>query len=480
MPVPPEADPLAHAVATADPFAAAAASELRDAAARAVLDVIAASFTVAADPSARTDRDRLLAWAHAEGEPTDPRSVIGAGTGLAPARAALVGGFQAHLLDLDDTHESVRGHPSAVLVPTLLALAEPTDPVDALLAAYTVGLEVMARLGTVLGPDHYLAGWHPTGSVGVVAAAAAGAHLRRLDPVATGTALSVAASRSGGVRAQFGTPGKPLHAGIAAQSGVEAVQWAMTGLRTAPSAVLGDHGLLAAHGVDPARRSAITADFGRRWALLDPGLWFKRYPFCSAAMSAADAATEIAGRLGPGPGPAGPSGAPVDIREVVVRVRPGADAALIHSAPRTGEQARFSLEAIVALILSGRRPSLENLAPVPLDPEVTVLAARVRREHVPAPTSGGRRDFWAQVEVRRSGDRSLVAEVQRPLGSPENPLPAAALHDKLVEATGDPDRAEAIRVALDPTVGPAPTILQRLTALLPAAPTTPRRKEPRR
>jgi len=481
---------------------------LRTAAARAIADVIAASFAVAADPSALADRDRLVAWALAEGAAADPRVVIGAGTGLAPARAALVGGFQAHLLDLDDTHELVRGHPSAVLVPALLALARPEDGIEAMLAAYIVGLEVMARLGRALGPAHYQAGWHPTGTAGAVAAAAAGAHLRGLDEQATSTALSVAASRSGGVRAQFGTPGKPLHAGLAAQTGVESVAWAAAGLRTAEDAVLGPAGLLAAHGVPEAERAAVLAGFGAPdvpWALEEPGIWFKRYPFCSAAMSAADAADEIAARLlghlaGPagaadlaGSRPVAPEGSAASraaaIAEVVVRMRPGADAALIHTAPRTGEEARFSVEAILALILLGLAPDLTHLSPRPLPGEVTDLVARVRREHVPAPRSPevaadadgsaqnchsvcrneptdgiqsdnsvsapgrgtapvGRRDFWAQVEVRLRGGRVLSAQVQRPLGSPEKPLPDSAVRDKLGEACGDPRRAAAILALL--------------------------------
>ncbi|WP_051487199.1 MmgE/PrpD family protein [Brachybacterium phenoliresistens] len=519
----PAAPPQAPALRS--PAASPQAPALRAAAARAIADVIAASFAVAADPSARADRDRLVAWALAEGAAADPRVVIGAGTGLAPARAALVGGFQAHLLDLDDTHELVRGHPSAVLVPTLLALARPEDGIEAMLAAYIVGLEVMARLGRALGPAHYQAGWHPTGTAGAVAAAAAGAHLRRLDEQAASTALSVAASRSGGVRAQFGTPGKPLHAGLAAQTGVESVAWAAAGLHTAEDAVLGPAGLLAAHGVPEAERRAVLDGFGApvaRWALLDPGVWFKRYPFCSAAMSAADAAAETAARLpdhlsgpaGAAAGAAEPAGAaagaadlagsrPVDpegsaasraaaIAEVVVRMRPGADAALIHTAPRTGEEARFSVEAILALILLGLAPDLTHLSPRPLPPVVTDLAARVRREHVPAPRSPevaadadgsaqnchsvcrneptdgmqsdnsvsvpgrgtapvGRRDFWAQVEVRLRSGEVLRAEVQRPLGSPDRPLPDEAVRDKLVASLGDARRAAEILDLLGPT-----------------------------
>ncbi|MEE1617818.1 MmgE/PrpD family protein [Brachybacterium sp. J153] len=470
---------LARAVAAADPFGdgdrasaagdgGASAGALREAAAEAFSDVFAASLAVAQDPSALADRDRLLAWARDQGTPAVPRPVIGAGDptdpatpGLTAAHAALVGGFQAHLLDLDDTHEDVRGHPSAVLVPTLLALAADDRQLDELYAAYVVGLEVMARLGRTLGPAHYAAGWHPTGTAGAVAAAAAGAHLLRLDAEQTATALSIAASRSGGVRAQFGTPGKPLHAGLAAQAGVEAVEWARTGLHTADAAVTGPSGLLAAFGVGEEERAALTAGFGETWAILSPGIWQKRFPFCSAAMSMADAAAQLA-----------PAIDPSAIREVVVRVRQGADAALVHTAPTTGEEARFSAEAILALILLGRTPDLAELSPRPLNPQVTALAAKVRREHVPGePLPGGRRDFWAEVEVDAARGAVHRASVQRPHGAPGTPLSADARRAKLAAATGDVSRAERIRALLGVTDAPPQTPVGRLLAELTATPT---------
>ena len=497
-------DALAAAVVTAAPFAGGAVpvgaadgrsfrdestrdgadGPLRQAAAEAVADVIAASFAIAGDPAARADRDRLLAWALAEGEAAEPSVVIGTGRSTTASRAALVGGFQAHALDLDDTHELVRGHPSAVLVPTLLSLGAPEQPVDALLAAYVVGLEVMARLGVALGPAHYRAGFHPTGTAGAVAAAAAGAHLNGFDVEETATALSIAASRSAGLRAQFGTPGKPLHAGLAAQAGVEAVQWARTGLRTAAGAVTGPAGLLAVHGVqaeggtDPAAtsRATLVDGFGVRWAALEPGIWFKRHPFCSAAMSMTDAAAEISARL-----LGGPAARAALIAEVIVRVRPGADAALVHRAPATGEEARFSAEALLAIVLLGLAPDITRLGPRPLEADVQKLAARVRREHVPAPVlPDGRRDFWAQVEVVLVDGTVHRAETPRPLGAPDNPLPPPLREAKLAEATGDPGRAQRIRSLLGP--GGVPTRTSTSTSIRPtigalarelAAPPTP-------
>lgn len=486
-----------------------AAAGVRRAAARALLDHVASAHACDADASAREQSDALLAWALAEGTPADGRPVLGLAQRLAPSRAALLGGFRAHLLDLDDTHEDVRGHPTAVLVPALLALADPDAPLDEVLAAYVVGLEVMARLGRALGSAHYAAGFHPTATTGAVGAAAAGAHLLSLDSETSARAVSIAASRSAGLRAQFGTPGKPLHAGIAAQAGVEAVQWACAGIGAAGDAVTGENGLLAAHGVPADARHGLLGDLAdpSDWAVLHPGLWFKRHPFCSAAMSAADAAAAVADEL---------EGTPAERRTMIARVRirmrPGADAALVYRRPVTGEQARFSAEAIVAMTLLGVPTDLAQLSPAPLDDEVTALLPCIVREHVERPAqenvepSGGeetaasrwaprrpRRDFWASVVVELVDGRTLEAQVDRPLGAPEHPLPDAVLQAKLAGVVGA-SRAAAIsellmrpdeeigggrgRTATDAALGPGRSRARDLVDLADPAPLVPDLSDP--
>lgn len=450
---------LARFVATARPLAEPATAE---AAAAAFEDHLASSLAALADPGARASVGPVLAWARQQGVPAPDlrRTVPGHGdVPLAPDRAALVAGLQAHVLDLDDTHEMVRGHATAVLVPTLLALAEPDTPVPDLLAAYVVGLEVMARMGAILDPDHYRAGWHATGTLGPVGGAAAGAHLLGTDQDATARALSLAASRSGGVRTQFGTAAKPLHAGIAAASAVQSVQWARIGFPAAMDAVTGPNGLLAAFGLDEAARDRVFDRAGDPWAILSPGLWVKQFPFCSAAMALGDAAAQIADRIGATDDRDGDAdGSPVSraalIDQVEIRFRPGADAALVHRVPRTGEEGRFSAEYVCALRLLGITPDLSVLGSGPVDPTAAQLARRITRSHVPADASDrsvptGARDVSVQVRVRMSDGTVLDDRVSRPLGAPGRPLPDDARHDKLVRAlSGDTDRAQRLHRAL--------------------------------
>lgn len=112
--------------------------------------------------------------------------------------SALYNGFQAHLLDMDDTHGNVRGHPSAVLFFTLFTEL-PHHTGEEVLNAYVIGVEIMARLGLAVNPNHYLQGWHNTSTLGGLAATGAYARLKKLSIEQTLTAMTIATSQAAGV-----------------------------------------------------------------------------------------------------------------------------------------------------------------------------------------------------------------------------------------------------------------------------------------
>ena len=163
--------------------------------------------------------DRMLAGAPVG----NGASLIPGGERRRVADAALVNGVAAHVLDYDDV--ALDGHPSAVLVPAILAQAEASESSGAeMLAAYLAGYEVWAELiGREEGALHEK-GWHPTAVLGAIAAAAACAKLRGLDAKRTATAVATAASMSAGLVSNFGTMTKSFQVGRAAQSGVIAAR----------------------------------------------------------------------------------------------------------------------------------------------------------------------------------------------------------------------------------------------------------------
>ena len=99
----------------------------------------------------------------------------------------------------------------------------------AVLEAYIVGVEVAAATGRFMTHSHYTRGWHATGTVGAVGAAAACAHLLELDASATARAMGLAISQCGGLKSMFGTMCKPMHAGRAAHTGLLAARLAARG-----------------------------------------------------------------------------------------------------------------------------------------------------------------------------------------------------------------------------------------------------------
>ena len=126
--------------------------------------------------------------------------------------AAWINGAAAHALDYDDV--ALRGHPSAVLVPAILAEAESLKATGAQMAtAYAAGYEVWADLQRRDPDQHHEKGWHPTGIFGAIGAAAACASLRGLDPETATQAIALGASQSAGLVSNFGTMTKPFHAG---------------------------------------------------------------------------------------------------------------------------------------------------------------------------------------------------------------------------------------------------------------------------
>src|SRR5262249_7664908 len=133
--------------------------------------------------------------------------------------AAWINATAAHALDYDDV--ALRGQPSTVLVPAILAEAEALKASGAQMAtAYVAGYEVWAELAGREPAQHHEKGWHPTGIFGPIGAAAACASLRGLDGERAALALALAASHSAGLVANFGTMTKPYHAGRAAHAGV--------------------------------------------------------------------------------------------------------------------------------------------------------------------------------------------------------------------------------------------------------------------
>jgi 2-methylcitrate dehydratase PrpD len=172
--------------------------------------------------------------------------------------AALVNGTTSHALDYDDTHFAYIGHPSTVVFPTLLALAEAENlSMDGFLQAAVIGFETACRIGIWLGRGHYQIGYHQTATAGAVGATLAAARLLGLDHTETSHALGLISSRAAGLKSQFGTMGKPMNAGLAAANAVETVLLAQAGVTSNPNALSGQNGFAETHHGEQNAKTAL-------------------------------------------------------------------------------------------------------------------------------------------------------------------------------------------------------------------------------
>ncbi len=309
-------------------------ADVRRAARHCVLDWYGCAIAGQDEPLAGILRDELLDGSDG------PCRIVGRDATAPLLNAALINGAAGHALDFDDTNLTMSGHPTVPVLPAVLALADVLGASGGeIVTALVVGTEVETRLNVVLGGDHYHRGWHTTGTVGVVGAAAACSRLMRLPTDVTTIALALAVTQAGGLKASFGTMAKPLHAGRAAADGLLAARLAARGFSGNPEIVEHAQGLVNATLADGAAPRALDAT--GRWYTAETH--FKFHAACYGTHAAINSALELVG-----------DGLTADdIDAVTVAVTPSLLNVCGIDRPVTGLQGKFSLRAATALTLLG-------------------------------------------------------------------------------------------------------------------------------
>jgi 2-methylcitrate dehydratase PrpD len=340
--------------------------------------------------------------------------------------AGWINGTAAHALDYDDV--ALRGHPSTVLVPAILAEAEVLGATGQdMLVAYIAGYEAWAECVRRDVPLYHQKGWHPTGIFGAVGAAAACAKLRKLDATRCAIAIALGASQASGIMANFGTMTKPFHAGKSAHSGIMAARLAEAGFTANVDALEHPQGFLAA--VSPQNQPDRSGDgrLGEDWAIIRHGLSIKKYPACYGTHRAIDAMLDLVGQH------------PVkadDINSISVHFSSLTSNVLRNRQPDTGLAAKFSMEFAMASSVIAHRVSLAELTdPFVQRQDVQDLMRKVQRDltdETDASYPGA--SPWEQVRIELKSGQVLESEkVTRARGHAERPLTDAQLHEKFAD-----------------------------------------------
>lgn len=333
--------------------------------------------------------------------------------------AAFVNGTAGHGLDFDDVGDGMSGHPSVTMVAPILAVGEAENASgEDLLAAFVAGFETQCYVAGPILPDHYEVGWHATATMGTFGAAAAIAHLLGADETEARHAINIAASMPAGLKRNFGTMTKPMHAGQAARSGVTAALLAVEGFTADPKAIIGEKGFYDLYGgVEPDLDELF--ELGERWAIVEDGVGVKKYPCCYFTHSSIEAASSLAAEH---------DIAPEDVASVQVVSSPGAGDALHHADPETGLQGKFSMQYTVASGIARDRVGLaafddENVA----DPDVQLVREKVSFDVDESLPYGSHQ---TTVTIETTDGDTYVRSLEEPPGTHDDPLSEDELEEK--------------------------------------------------
>jgi 2-methylcitrate dehydratase PrpD len=349
-------------------------------------------------------------------------TIIGSRQKTSPRFAALVNGISVHADDFDDTqlaaaNDRVYGllmHPTVPVLPAIFALAEEHSVTGKeWMTAYHVGVEVECKIAEAISPRHYQDGFHSTGTCGPFGSAAACAKLFKFDLSKTLKALGLAASQSGGLRENFGTMTKPFQAGHAAESGLVSAQLVALGWSAAEQILEADRGFFRAAGgsYDP---SAIMDRLGKPWTFTSPGVSLKPYPSGSLSHPAM---TELARLIVVHDIPA------AQVDKVDIGANHNMTTTLLHHHPKSGLEAKFSMEFCLAILLLERKAGLSQFSDRMVQrPDVQRMINRINFYIDPDAESAGFDKMTSLLKIHMNDGSVITGRADFAKGSPTNPM----------------------------------------------------------
>ena len=359
-------------------------------------------------------------------------TILGFGYKTSTPYAALANGTIGHALDYDDTHSKAIFHPTVVVAPAALAIAEEKGlSGKEFLEAFIAGVEVDCKLGLCARIGPLQLGYIYTALIGTFGAAAASAKLMGLDEKGIAMSLGVAYSLTSGNAQQLveGTLSKRLQAGIAAMNGVLSALIASKGFTGAKEVFEGKFGFFNVY-LRGEYDSKPIDELGVSYEI--PYVSFKPYSCCRLTHTAIDATLKLKEKY---------NLKPDDIKKVLVGVNrqaynANAQPIEIKRKPRNIVDAQFSIPYVVACALVYGKVSLSDFTDEAICREDVLRIAELVEPYVDEEIESkyGRVITPARVKVVLKDGSSYAEEVIHPLGEPENPMSREMLINKFVDA----------------------------------------------
>jgi 2-methylcitrate dehydratase PrpD len=390
-------------------------AEIIEASKKCLLDWIGVTLSGARDPSVRILIDLIEEMGGRR-----QATILGYGMKTNVLNAAFVNGTASHILDYDDAHEGTRSHPSAPLIPALLAISEYKNLSGSeFITAFVLGFEVSTRIGFALGKSYYNLGWHATPILGRFGAAAGVGKLLKLNRDRLAIAFGLAATNAGGLRRVFGTMGKSFHAGKAAMDGMLSALLSQKGF-TGPEDILdGRSNFLEmfAQEYDP---NQITQELGQTYQVLKDS--FKPYAACLLIHPAIDGLIWMKENFGLNPNL---------IEQVHLEVSPLCLTVTDKVNPKDALEGKFSTYFCAALAIERGRVSESQFTQDMVDNG----SIRDLMKKIKVVRNESLEETEANVRVKLKNGIQYSHHVDAPKGDPRNPLSFDDIVEKFKDLT---------------------------------------------
>ena len=312
-------------------------------------------------------------------------TVLCFGNKVPAPNAAQVNATMGHALDYDDTGEGPT-HPSVVIVPACLAIAERQRGVSGreFITSVALGVDMMGRLGRAFRvgmktkpvAGHPGAGWHLTALYGYLAVAGIAGRLLGLDEDRLLNALGIAYHQCSG-NGQCVTEGaltKRMGPGFSARGGIVAALLAEKGITGAKECLEGEVGLYNLYHKGEYDPASLTDNLGKHFAGIN--VTMKPYPCCKGTHNYVDVALALVDKYNIKAN---------DIQEITVFCR-DPEYFLLHplekrSRPENPVDSQFSIPwAVAAVFARGRAGVREFTDEAIKSQDILDVTAKIRVE----------------------------------------------------------------------------------------------------
>ena len=349
-------------------------------------------------------------------------TVFCAGFRTSAANAALANSTIAHTIDFDDGHMASLSHLGSSLVPVIFAMGERVKTSGPkMIAAFVLGFEAAARIGRSVMPSHYKF-WHPTGTVGIFAAAVAAGKILNFNAKQMEIVIGHAADQTAGLRygVDKGDFSKSLHPGFAAMKGILLALLVEKGA-TGPTGILEyPSGFCHAYCSDEPDLESIVAGLGSGYEIIEDGI--KAYPTILCSHSPIQATLKIIEKEGL---------KPADIEEIHVRENELAKGQGCNYSPETVLASRLSIPFCLALAVSEGKVSLSQFTDKKLhESKIKKIMNKVKIEGDPELNKRYPDTIAAFVAVKTKEGKVFKESVIYPKGNPKNKMSREEVKDK--------------------------------------------------